>query len=815
LWFQAWNDLSSRARHGICLATLAIVALGFMAPELFSSRELVGGDIVQWKAMAQSIFDWEAATGQKPLWATGPFMGMPSVEISYPASVPQIDDIARLLRELFWPTSHLLILFGGTYGLVYSLTRDRWSGVLAAVAFGLTTYLPILLIAGHHSKFVALALAPWLFWAFAYTRKSPGLMSALLFAIATAASLRAGHVQITYYAAFTLGVWWLVDTVRAVQAGNLKSAMQSTAWLVLGGILGVLMVADPYLAKAEYKRFTIRGAAAGGMEGGMGWDYAMGWSQGWAEMLTLVVPNAFGGSGASYWGPKVFTAGPHYIGGAVLLLAAYAVASVRRPAVLGLAIAALLMTAFALGENLEPLNRLMFNYFPLFDAFRVPETWLAMVALVLAILAGFGLREVIRHVPDPADEERLNLGVIRLASIGVGLAAIIMLFGTSALDFERPNELESLARQVAASRPDVSLQDPQTIQLLRQTIERVQDDRKDLFSADARRTFLFVLLAGGLLVAVRKRKLPGFAAQAGLVLLVVLDLGGVGRRYFNSEILVPARQAERVIPEYGFDTFLKERRAEAGGLGHFRVLSLEGDPTVTSRPTFHHESLGGYHGAKLRRYQDFLENILFDRSTGLPSRAGLALSNTHYVVARNALPGMQPVFSDQATGFTVFEVTDPLARGFFVNEVVAEPSPEGQWRRLASPDFNPAQTAVVQEDPGLLAVPDSVHSQVDLVRYTPDEITWRVDTAAPRLFVASEVYYPGGWTATLDGQSVPILAADYLLRGVRVPAGQHELIMTFRPPGRRAGLFVAWGSTAGVYGLLIFLLIVAWRRKRA
>jgi hypothetical protein len=176
---------------------------------------------------------------------------------------------------------------------------------------------------------------------------------------------------------------------------------------------------------------------------------------------------------------------------------------------------------------------------------------------------------------------------------------------------------------------------------------------------------------------------------------------------------------------------------------------------------------------------------------------------------------MQPAFSDQATGFTVFEVSDPLGRGFFVDEVVVEPTPEGQWQHLASPNFNPARTAVVAEDIGLPAVPDSVHSSVELVRYTPDEITWRVDTAAARLFVASEVYYPGGWTATLDGQPVAIVAADYLLRGVRVPAGEHELIMSFSPPGRRVGLLVAWGSTAGVYGLLIFLLIVAWRRKRA
>lgn len=812
-WFSAWNDLSTPLRHGIALALLLIVAVGFMAPDIFSGKQLVGGDIVHWKAMAQSLFEWEARTGRLPLWATGPFMGMPAYEISYALVVPQIDDVARILRNLFWPTSHLLILFGGMYGLVHYLSKDHFAAAFSAVAFGLSTYLPLLLIAGHHSKFVALALTPWLLWAFVHVRRQPGLLSGLLFAVATAASLRAGHVQITYYAAFTLGIWWLVDAVTALRTGQAKEFGRSTAFLALGGILGILMVAHPYLAKAEYKEFTIRGAASGAVEGGMAWDYAMAWSQGWLEMLTLLVANAMGGTGSTYWGPKVFTAGPHYLSGSVLLLAIYAVFVWRGRAARGLAVAALFMLAFSLGSNLEPLNRFMFNYFPLFDAFRVPETWLAMVALVAAVLAGLGLREVARRRPDREADAAVTRGVDRLCVAALVVTGLLMLLGTSMLQFERPGELESLARQVTQSRPDLSLEDPQTMDLLRQTIARVREDRRELFAADARRTFFVVLLASGLLYLARRRRIPGWMAQAGLVLLVALDLGGVGRRYFNEEALQPARIAESPVPEYGFDTYLNQVREESGGPGHFRMLSLEGDPTTTARPAYFNESLGGYHGAKLRRYQDFLEHILFDRSTGMPARNALAISNTRYLVAGGSIPGLAPVYSDQATGFTVFEVPYALPRGFLVDSLIVEPEAQAQWRILQSPSFDPGRQALVERDLGLDPVPDSTSGSVELLSYGPEQILWRVSTKAPRLFVASEVYYPAGWQATVDGEAAEIVPADYLLRGVVVPAGTHEVEMRFRPASHRLGLTISWIATLLVYGGITALLGLSWRRR--
>ncbi|MDX1548345.1 MAG: hypothetical protein R3247_15205, partial [Rhodothermales bacterium] len=527
----AWDRLSGGAQHGVCLAILLAVAVGFFAPALFSGKSLIGGDTVQWRATAQSMLDYRAAEGEEPLWATNTFAGMPGYLISYERAVPQLDAIPAWLRGFAWPASHFIFLLLGTYLLVVFLTQNQLGAVLAAVAYGLTTYLPVILVAGHNTKFVALCFAPWLVLAFVFALRRPGLLAGLLFAAALAVNLRAGHVQITYYVAFLLGVWWLAEGVGALRRKDAKPFGTATAWLALGAVLGVLMVADPYLVTAEYKNYSIRGAAAGGGEGSLAWDYAMGWSQGWGELVTLLVADAYGGS-AAYWGPKPFTGGPHYVGGIVLLLAGLALWRYRRNAVTALGIGTLLMVLFSLGEHLELINRPMFAFFPLFDAFRVPETWLSIVALALAVLAGLGLFYAVRPEAERGAEARKTRAVEIACGVAVGLALLLWVGRGVFFDFEKDGEYEQIVRLVEQQRPDLA---PQADAIAAQELDRRAEERADAYAGDALRTLVFLVLAALALVAYRREKIPAWAMQAALVLLVVVDLGGVGRRYFNED----------------------------------------------------------------------------------------------------------------------------------------------------------------------------------------------------------------------------------------------------------------------------------------
>lgn len=813
-----WARLPETTRHLLALAVLVGVSLAFFAPLHFSGKHLIGGDTVQWRAMAQSMIAHEAQTGEPALWATNAFAGMPGYMISYATRIPQLDDLPRLLYDLLWPTSHFLFLLAGMYLFVWYLTRQSFAGLLAAVAFGLTTYLPVLLVAGHNSKFITLCWSPWLLLAFAYVLRQPKVLSALLFAVALAVNLRAGHVQITYYVAFVLGVWWVVEAVGAVRGGRLRAFGMGTVWLVLGTVLGVLMVAQPYLAHAEYKAYTIRGATAGGeAAAGLDWRYAMGWSQGWGELWTLLIADAYGGGGQYYWGPKPFTGGPHYVGGVVGLLSLLALWRVRSNPVRAFGLATLFMTLFAVGEFFPALNAFMFNYFPLFNAFRVPETWLAAVAMTLAALAGFGLAAVLER---EAEAEAAKAGTRTvLAVAGVLVVLILMLFGMKEVffDFARADERSLITQQLAQAN-NVSQEDPRVGPAVDQIVRQLRDERVARFDRDALRTLLFLVLAGVALALYRYRVLPAPMAGLALVLLVGVDLGGVGRRYLNAEMLVEGGSAADQIPRYAFDDFLLARQQEAGGPGHFRVLSLEGSPSTTARPSYYHESLGGYHGAKLRLYQDFLDHILVDTTSGRINPKALDLLNTRYVVAQGLLPGMTPVFADSAQGFVVLENPNAVPRAFFVGQTDVVASAAETWQRLRSEAFDPRAVALLPEPiPDFQPVPlDSSSTATATLRtYGPRALVFDVETDAPRLLVVSEVYYPAGWTATLDDQDVPIYRANYLLRAVPVPAGRHTLTMRFEPRSHTLGLWIAGGTTALVYGLTALLLGIGyWKRGK-
>lgn len=848
---SAWDRLSDTAQHAICVGFLLVVAAGFFSATTFGGRTLVGGDTVQWRAASESVIAYGAETGREPLWLPGMFGGMPTYLVRYPAAAPGADTVVSTLRGMgLWPVAHFFVLLVGTYLLAWFLTRNKLAGTLAAVGYGLTTYIPLILTAGHNTKFVAMAYAPWLLLAFALLiRRAPGThwsttaLETFLFAIAAAVQLRAGHVQITYYVVVVALVWWLAEVIAAIRAGTVRTVAASTGWMILGSALALAMVAHPYLAQWEYKAFSMRGA---GPTGGLLWDYAMAWSQGIGELLTLLIPNAYGGGSEAlasgmrrYWGPKPFTAGPHYVGPVVLALAVLGAVGVARRSVAAFAVAAVLMTLFALGEHLPLLNRPAFELLPLFDSFRVPETWLAIVALVLALLAAWGAYYLVRREATPEAEtrkRRLTYGVF--GAVGA-LVAGLWLLGGGLLPFEGPGEAQQIAETVAAQagRPTG---DPEVSQFVGQLMAEARAERADAFRADAGRTLLFLALAAALAWALLARRMPPWAALAGLVLLATVDLWGVGRRYFNDQSGALQRRAaiEAAIPVSDADRWIAARVDEAGGAGRFRVLPAQRGPAgalTQAEGAASYESVGGYHGAKLTLIQDYFDRLLPDEAPaeapfGL-NRNALRVLGVRYVLAPAPLPGFALAYQDPTTGVLVLEDTTFAGRAWLVDSVAVVPEREALEARLRDPSFDPTRTALVADLPGGLtpaaltgpaASPDpstgagtlgATAASVTLERFSPDEVVYRVRTDRPRLFVASEVYYPAGWTATVGAEPAPILQTNALVRGVPVPAGEHIVTMRFQPDSHRRGVLISWLATLIAYlGALAFAGL-AWYRR--
>ena len=829
---SAWERLPGTAQHAVCIGFLLVVALGFYAPTTFGGREFVAGDTVQWRATAEAQRAYAAETGDMALWAPNVFGGMPGFLVSYRAQVPGADTVVGVFRSLgLWPAAHTFVLLLGVYLLVVFLTRTKLPGVVAAVGFGLATYLPIILTAGHNTKYVALAYAPWLLLAFAgLVRREPGtkrmksFFLTLLFAVAAATNLRAGHVQITYYVVVVAVVWWIAEGISAFRHNTFKTFAFSTALLALGSALALALVAQPYLAQWEFKAFTTRGA---GETGGLAWDYAMEWSQGWGELLTLLIPNAYGGGGQLYWGPKVFTAGPHYVGPVVLLLALVGALGVARRSVYAFVASGVLMTGFALGSHFEPLNRAAFAAIPLFSTFRVPETWLSIVALVLALLAGWGGYFLQRREATPEAETRKTRVAGGAATVLLLLVGGLWLTGGAGLAFEKDGEPAQVrqALEAQAAEAGVPPTDPQVAQAVTQYLSGARAERQAAFAADAGRTLLVLALAALLVGLLVTRRVPAFVALAGLALLVTGDLWGVGRRYVSNE--APSIQrATRVEPvesqQTEADRFLAARAREAGP-GAFRVLPQ--NPLSTGGPSYYAESVGGYNGVRLAVFEDYLSETLPDSLTYF-NRNALRIMGVRYVVAQGAVPGLVPVFQDAASGQVVSEDTAAAPRAFLADRVEVVASADETRARVRNPATNLQRVAFIPaEVPGVsasalsgapAAAPDSAGRRttgVVLERFRPDEIVWRVRSDRPRLFVASEVYYPAGWTATVGETAVPIVQVDGLVRGIPVPAGEHVVAMRFRPAAHRTGLIVSWIAFVVAYGGLLALGGLLWLRR--
>ncbi len=821
-----WGNWSSTARHGLCIGFLLLVTAAFFSPALFEGKGIHGTDVVSWRANAEVLLDYQERTGERALWAPNTFGGMPAYMITYKMVVPQLDTVINAARSVAWPASHFFVLLASMYLLVFYLTRNHLSGLLSAVAFGFTTYIPIILAVGHSTKFVALAFAPLVVLAFAYTLRNPSVLGGLFFAAALALNLRAKHPQITYYVLMLLLAWWVVEVVWAWRNDDWAPIGKATGWLGLGTGLALLMVAHPYLAIYEYKQFSVRGAeaaAGGGGGGGMAWQKAMQWSQGPKELFTLVMAKAFGGGGQTYWGPKTFTEGPHYIGGVVVALAGLALWRVRSRLVWGLGAGVLATILFSLGKYATWVNWPMFEYFPFFNSFRAPETWLSVSAFGLALLAGVGLDHVLRQRPERSRGRPAGDGGRPLLYAFGAVLGLVLLFRVAPdlfFEFEGPNERQRLERAIQQQRPDLSIESPQVQQFIQKRIQQQKQERRAAFTSSATRTLLAVGAALFLLWLYRRETLPAWAAGGLVVLIVTIDLWGVDRQYLGGDRFSQQPDAEAQIQTFGVDRFLKKKVDEAGSPGHFRVLPLQhpagGSPMSNAMPSYHYQSAGGYHAAKLQRYQNFIDHVL-QLGQGAPNETGLDLINARYVVARQQLPGTEVAYQGGQQGFMVLENPDAVPRGFFVGQTEVVEDPEATWERLRSPSFAPDSVALLPEalDQPVTPLDSNSTPSARLDSYEPPEISWTVETDAPRLFVASEVYYPAGWNAYLDGEQVPIHRVDYLLRGVHVPAGEHTLTMRFEPSADRYGIWVAGLSTIGVYGGILLILGQAYRRRRA
>ncbi|MEX1063147.1 MAG: YfhO family protein, partial [Balneolaceae bacterium] len=545
---------------------------------------------------------------------------------------------------------------------------------------------------------------------------------------------------------------------------------------------------------------------------GLTLDYAFAWSQGILESLTLIIPNLFGGdSGMAYWGEKPGTSGPHYLGAIAFLLFLIGIFRSRRKIKFLFFGIGLLALTFSWGYHFPP-NTLWFNILPGFDKFRTPEMWLIVTVFTSSVIAVFGLEtcfRLIKHQKNGLKELYMPAG------IAFGLGIVLLLGSGTIFPFESDREHALIAEQIAAQN-DLSPDNRQVRQRVNQIIEtRFKPERRSLARNDILRYLLLVGAAILMIAFYLQSRISSEFLAAALILLASLDLLTAGSRYISDDALVD-RQVEltdaieaRQSPVDGYIAEIVESPA-----GYpYRALPLDDNPFNNAIPSYFYPSIGGYSGAKLSIIQDVLDQGLFTGSLGI-NKELLDMLNIRYISARGELPlrGFREIHT--RGDYYVYENTGVMPKAWFVDSVQPAGSPQEAFDMIL-PDggFDPAEYAVVEtvSEPDIRDDPDAT---VDVTAYSARNIELDISRSGPGFLVLSEIFYPPGWSATLNGEEIPIYKTNYLLRGFAIPDGEHTLALAFNPVSHIWGSRISWAANLLQWLAGAVLLAFWWKRRR-
>lgn len=798
--------LPRRRQHIISLLILFVVPLILFFNTTLGGKQIERHDTIQWRAGAESIIEYREQFGEEPLWASNMFGGMPSFVVSTKTQVPHLNNLSNFFSGIY-PAFQYWIMLSGMYVFLILMGFRPLSAVFGSITFGLTTYFPVIIMAGHTSKFFTLAFVPWTFVGYwLITRSDKRILGLLAFTAAFALEVRAGHPQITYYFMFLMGAWWLFDSIQWFKNKEVKKFGIITCILILGGVMGILGNAERTLSQQSYAPYSIRGGSDLSGTTGLDKNYAFAWSQGVSETLTLLVPNLFGGASPDYWGPKSFTSGPHYLGALAFFFMILGIWKTRDKLIyvfLGIGILAIF---FSWGNSFVILNHFAFEYLPFYDKFRAPETWLVVTSFCFTVVAVYGLDNIIASVsekPHPIKNYFKPAGTV--------VAIFILIFiQVKSFDFIRTGEVEQISAQIAQQN-QLPPTNPQVVQRAQSIVnQQLVPVRQEKANSDLLRFGLILVLGIGIIYAVSQNKISPAVAGLTIIIIASFDMVQVGQRYMDESKFVTGNvDSERLIlsERREQDEYIKsQNEAEAYPYRVF-PLDIPSGPFSNAIPSYFYPSLGGYSGAKLSVAQEVFmatQSPIFGGQYGI-NLGLLSVLNTRYITYSPGLviPGLTPVFSS-TNGGVVYENEHVLPKAFFVDSVLTVDSPQEAYDLLFADRTDFYSTAIVENyNP---TVNSDSTSTVKVSNYTGAEMAFEIERSLPGFLVISEIYYPDGWIALLNGEEIPIHKTNYLLRGVEIPSGTHTLELDFRPTSFYNGVKLSWLSLIFQIGLAGFLI---------
>lgn len=818
-----------------------ILSFAYFSP-ILENKDLPQMDDTHAIGMSKEIKDFEKETGEKTQWTNSMFSGMPAYQIKGDSSKNIFSYINRSSRlGLPYHTVAILFLYLlGFYVFLLSVKIDKWLSLIGAIAFAFGSYNLIIIIAGHITKAYTIALMGPVIAGILFTYNRNIWSGGLFTTIALGLQIAYNHVQITYYLALLVLILVFSRMVYAIIHKTIPQFMKATGVLAIAAFIAILPNLSNLWPTYEYGKYSIRGksdltAKAGEKNhSGLDKDYALSWSLEPQGTWTLLIPNAVGGASeaigsnesalkdidpkfketiagqSQYWGGRPFTSGPVYAGAIVCFLFMLGLFFYKGPDKWWLTIGTIFSFFLAWGKHFEGFTDLMFYHFPLYNKFRTVEMAMVIASLTIPTLGFLGLREVYLK-PQLIREKNWKF----FAAFGLtgGISLLFYLFPGTFFNFISEVDLGNLLQQKQQAIQQNAAQAAQVSTYFDGILINLKAARTSLLRADAFRSFALILIASGSIWFYATNKLAGKYLIWGLGLLIIIDLWNVDKRYLNNDHFQSKRKTKQEFALTESDKAINKLKSEGD-----RVFSIYRDPFKEVQTSYHHQSIGGFHGAKLRRYQDIIDKYLNNdwqelistlQKQGNEEAIQAALSN---MPALNMLNAKFIVYNPNANPIVN---NNTLGDAWFVKGIYPVDLPDGAIDAIKHTLLDKKAVVNISEFKQLENYKvDSVSGSIHLSAYKPNHITYAYSIPQEQLAIFSQIYYPKGWNAYVDGKKVDILRANYILRAMLLPKGNHRVEFKFEPKSYKISQTLALISSLLILGLIIFAAYKALIKKR-
>lgn len=786
------------------IVIFAALSCIYCAP-VFQGKELFAGDNVKYQEAVHEAVKYRQETGNYTWWTGSMFSGMPSYQIG--GGHYKSNDLMKPLIRLLHPSHNnrlplvLMLYFCCFFVLLRSVGIDRWLSIVGALATGFSSYFYIIEPAGHHTKAWSIALMAVVVAGFLFIyRKKYGLGVSLTL-IFTAMGF-SPHPQMAYYEFMLIGVLFVAELFIHIKEKRYKDLIIATALFAGSALIGMGTGSSNVFANREYVKETMRGGhsdlAADDADApkGLSLEYATAWSYGIDESLTFMIPGYMGNatgydvgtdselyrqltakgvskndarqfcqSAPTYWGEQPFTSGPVYAGAAVCFLFLLGLLLVKGPYKWAILVATFFSFALSWGKNWMWLTEFFYNWFPMYSKFRSVSSILIVAEITVPLLGFMAVKQI---MDGKVERRELNRSIYISVGITGGICLLLALFGGSMFSFVSSNDAS-----IQAQLPDW-------------VFSAIVDERASILRSDSFRSFLFIAVAAGVVWLFANDKIKKQWMIAALGVIIVADMWPVDKRFFNESNFVSPKQFKNQ-----FTTLPYEKAIMADTDPHFRVLNLAANTFNDARTSYNFKSLGGYSAAKLRRYQDIIDVYLSNVNLSVVS-----MLNAKYIITRGEDGRETPMRNPGALG-----------NAWYASSLSLASTPNDECSALGKVDLS--STIVVGDDFKQYVSgfkPAAEGSSIRLTSYAPDVLTYQSQSTADGTVVFSEIYYPYGWKAYIDGKPAEIFRANYLLRAMNIPAGQHDIRMEFRPDSVRKGNTIATIFIVIMYAVIVGLI---------